>query len=415
MPSMPLTDAAVSIDDIRDAARRLTGHVLRTPAVFSPWLSQRLDAEVYLKLENLQFTGSFKVRGAYIKLASLSPEQRRAGVVAASAGNHAQGVAFHAAKLGIKATIFMPEPTPFTKIGRTEALGATVVLAGADLKQAHAAAMDACEQDGSIYVPPYDDPAIIAGQGTFGLEFLEDVPDLDTLVIPIGGGGLMAGTAIAAKAVKPDIRLIGVQAALYPFMAQAIGTGNDIEPQRGVTVADGIAVEAQGALTQPVIATHVSEIFLADEGALERAIMGLIENQRVVAEGAGAAGVAALLEHADTFKGRTVGVAICGGNIDSRVLSSILLRGLGRAGRLVRLRIEITDLPGTLAKVSGLIGETGGNIVEVTHQRLFHDVPVKRTDLDVVVETVDAQQAATMLTRLNEAGFAARRLDEQAP
>jgi len=406
---------AVTIDDIRGAARQLEGRVVRTPCLASPALSELCGADIVLKLENLQVTGSFKPRGALIKLDSLSDAEKKVGVVAASAGNHAQGVAYHARNLEIPATIYMPEGTPFTKVGRTEALGARVVLSGAGLAEARTAALQQCEAEGQAFIHPYDDERVIAGQGTVGLEFLNDVPDLDMLVVPIGGGGLMAGTAVAAKALKPDIEIIGVEAALYPSMSQALGMGSPAPatPGRGggiggQTIAEGIAVKVPGKLTQPVIAELVSTLVLVDETALEMAVQTYLEVQRIVTEGAGAASLAAVLDNPERFKAKKVGLVVSGGNMDSRLLSSILMRGLVREGRLVRLRIGIIDIPGALSRVSGLIGEQGGNIIEINHQRLFYDIPVKQTEVDVVLETLDAKHVNQIVEALIEAGFPAR-------
>ncbi|NQU61245.1 MAG: threonine ammonia-lyase [Rhodospirillales bacterium] len=398
----------VTIDDIHAAARQLEGKVIRTPAITAVTLSERCGAEIALKLENLQVTGSFKPRGAYIKLAGLTDKEQKAGVIAASAGNHAQGVAYHARNLNIAATIYMPEATPFTKVGRTEALGAKVVLAGEGLAEARDAALKQAEKEGRSFIHPYDDEKIIAGQGTVGLEFLDDFPDLEILVVPIGGGGLMAGTAIAAKAINPGIEVVGVEAALYPSMHQAL-KGNT-PSGKGATIAEGIAVKVPGLLTKPIIAELVSDILLVGEAALENATQVYLEEQKIVTEGAGAASLAAVLENKERFKGKKVGLVVSGGNIDSRLMSSILMRGLVREGRMVRLRIEITDVPGALAKVSGLIGDKGGNIVEVYHQRLFYDVPVKQTEIDIALETLDSQHVQEIMKALEEAGFSVRLL-----
>ncbi len=401
----------VTFEDIQDAARQLEGRVVRTPGLPSVVLSELAGADIVLKLENLQVTGSFKPRGAYIKLASLSAKDRKQGVIAASAGNHAQGVAYHARALGIPATIYMPESTPFSKVGRTEALGAKVVLEGEGLAEAREAALRQGEAEGQPFIHPYDDEKIIAGQGTVGLELLTDYPDLDVLVVPIGGGGLIAGTALAAKALKPDIEVVGVEAALFPSMSQALrGAAPAAAPGGGQTIADGIAVKVPGELTQPIIAEHVGDILLADETALERAVQTYLVEQRLVAEGSGAASLAAVLENRDRFAGKKVGLVVSGGNIDSRLLSTILMRGLIREGRMVRLRVEITDAPGVLSKVSGLIGDCGGNIVEVYHQRLFYDLPVKQAEVDVVLETVDSAHVSEIIDKLENAGFRVRLL-----
>jgi len=398
----------VTIDDIRAAADLIEGRVLRTPSFRSEPLSVISGAHVVLKLENLQYTSSFKPRGALVKLLSLSDGEKKAGVVAASAGNHAQGVAFHAQNLGIPATIYMPVGTPFTKVGRTESMGADVVLEGEGLKEARENAQVFADTNNKIFIHPYDDEKIIAGQGTVGLEMLTDHPDLDCLLLPIGGGGLMAGSAIAAKALKPDIEIIGVEASAYPSMKCAIN--GQADTSGGQTIAEGIAVKVPGELTRPIIEKLISDVLLVEESELENAVQTYIETQRLIVEGAGAATLAALLGNKERFKGRKVGLVVSGGNIDSRLLSSILMRGLVREGRLVRLRIGITDAPGVLAKVTGLIGECGGNIVEVYHQRLFQDIPVKLADVDVVIETLDARHVAQIIAGLENSGFRTRQL-----
>ncbi|NQV98096.1 MAG: threonine ammonia-lyase [Rhodospirillales bacterium] len=397
----------LSIKDIKAAAELINGHVVRTPTLAIPSLSRHLDMQVFAKLENLQTTGAFKVRGAMVKLSRLTEAEKSAGVVAVSAGNHAQGVAYHASRLGIPATIFMPEGTPFTKIGRTEDLGATVVLEGRSLTEAWAAAEQLVADRQLTFIHPFDDPDIIAGQGTVALELLQDQPDLDCLIVPIGGGGLIAGCAIAAKAINPKIKLFGVQSALYPAMAEVLA-GKTPTTDAGATIAEGIAVKRPGMMTRKIIAEHVTDILLVDEIAIESAIQQCLEEMRMVVEGAGAAGLAALSTHSEMFRGQKVGVVVSGGNIDSRMLSSVLMRGLVRGGRLVSFRIKLTDSPGILAKVSGLIGNCGGNIVEVYHQRMFYDVPIKQADLDVVVETLDRDHVQEILTALEKAGFPSR-------
>ncbi len=407
----------VSLADIRAAAAAIAGEVLRTPAVEAPALSKLTGAEIVLKLETLHPTGSFKERGALNKLKSLSPEQRAAGIIAMSAGNHAQGVAYHARRLGIPATIVMPEGTPFTKIERTEAHGARVVLRGAGLSEARRAADALAAEHGLTFVHPYDDAAIIAGQGTIGLELLADHPDLDAIVVPIGGGGLISGIAVAAKALSPAIEIVGVEAALYPSMLNALrgaaGKGA-AKSVGGQTIAEGIAVKEPGKLTKPIVAALVSEILLVEEDALEGAVETLLDVEKLVVEGAGAASLAALLAFPDRLRDRRVGLVLCGGNIDARLLSSILMRGLVRAGRLVRLRTEISDSPGVLAKITRIIGDNGGNIVEIYHQRLFYDVPVKLAEVDVVVETRNAGHVAEIVGALNTAGFPTRLLSSTA-
>jgi threonine dehydratase len=408
----PAQALPVSFADIRTAADAIAGAVLRTPAVAAPALGDGLGAEIVLKLETLHPTGSFKERGALNKLLSLDAAPRRAGVIAMSAGNHAQGLAYHARRLGIPVTIVMPEGTPFTKIEPTESHGATVVVRGAGLAEAKAAADAIAAAQGLTLVHPYDAPRIIAGQGTIALELLADHPQLDTLVVPIGGGGLIAGIAIAAKALKPDIAVIGVETALYPSMMHALG--RCAAPQGGQTLADGIAVKEPGLLTCPVVGALVDEILLADEAALERAVALLLDAEKLVVEGAGAAPLAAVLGHGERFRGRRVGLVLSGGNIDARLLASILQRALVRAGRLVRLRIEISDIPGALSKIAGIIGEQGGNIVEVHHQRLFHDVPVKLAEVDAVIETRNAVHVGELVAALVAAGFPTRLLASSA-
>ncbi len=403
---------SITLEDIKAAASLIEGHVLRTPSFRSEPLSRMLGFDVYLKLENLQYTSSFKPRGALVKLLSLDDATRKAGVVAASAGNHAQGVAFHAQNLGIPATIFMPVGTPFTKIRRTEELGADVVLSGEGLAEAREAATAFAEEHGKHFVHPYDDEKIVTGQGTVGLEMLSDHPDLDVLLIPIGGGGLIAGSAIAAKGLKPDITIIGVEAENYPSMTNAVAGIADTSG--GQTVAEGIAVKVPGDVTRPIIEKLVSEYVLVSEASLEKAIQTYLEAQRLVVEGAGAATLAALMDDPAKYAGKKVGIIVSGGNIDSRLLSSILLRGLVREGRLVRLRIGINDAPGVLAKVCGLIGNSGGNIVEVYHQRMFYDVPVKLADVDVVVETMDGNHVDKIIGKLKESGYPTRCLNNSS-
>src|SRR6185503_17606514 len=400
---------AVSIPEIRDAAGAIAGRVKRTPSVDAPRLAELVGAErIVLKLENQQYTGSFKDRGALVKLLSLTPEERKSGVAAMSAGNHAQGVAYHAKRLGIPATIVMPEGTPFTKIERTRHLGARVLVEGDGFDSAGAFAREMSAREGLVFVHPYDDDRIIAGQGTIGLEMLADDPDLDCLIVPIGGGGLIAGIATAAKALKPGIDILGVEAKLYPSMYNAV---RGLDPASGgSTIAEGIAVKRPGERTKPIIEALVSDILLVGEDTLERAVMQLIELQKVVAEGAGAAGLAAMLAYRERIAGKRVGTVIAGGNIDSRMLAHILLRGLVRDGRMVRLRIEITDQPGALARLAGVIGKAGGNIIEIYHQRMFHDVPVKKADIDAVVETRNAEHVREIVQGLNAIGFPTRLL-----
>ncbi|MGD9614705.1 MAG: threonine ammonia-lyase [Alphaproteobacteria bacterium] len=405
-----MIDLPVTIDDIRRAEAAIAGEIVRTPLVRAATLSEMIGAEVFLKLETVQATGSFKERGALNKLITLGAAERRAGVVAMSAGNHAQGVAYHARRLGIPATIVMPNGTPFTKIDRTEALGARVVLRGDSLVDARRAAESLAAERGLVPVHPYDDPAVIAGQGTIALEMLADAPDLDTLVVPIGGGGLISGIAVAAHCVSPQVEIIGVQSALYPSMYRVLQGIDPGLPSEGTTLAEGIAVKEPGTLTRQIVAELVGAVRLVTERQLEAAIELLIERQKLVVEGAGAAGLAALMAEPERFRGHRVGIVLTGGNIDSRLLASLLMRGLVRGGRLVRLRAELPDLPGVLSRVAGIIGGLGANIVEVHHQRLFHDSSVKRAELDLVVETQNRRHVGAIVDALVAAGFPTRLL-----
>jgi threonine dehydratase len=400
-----LRELSVTIEAIREAAAVFDGAIAHTPTIRAAAISELVGAEVYLKLETLHRTGSFKERGALAKLLTLSPGERRAGVVAMSAGNHAQGVAYHARRLDIPATIVMPEGTPFIKIDRTEAYGAKVLLRGDSLTAAREAADALAREKGLALVHPYDDPAVIAGQGTIALELLADRPDLDMIVVPIGGGGLISGIAVAAKALKPDIEIVGVQSTLYPSMYRLMRGEDPGPPAAAATLAEGIAVKEPGGLTRRIVKALVSDILLVDDVTIERAIEVLLERQKLVVEGAGAAGLAAMLNAPERFRDRRVGLVICGGNIDARLLASILMRGLVREGRLVRLRSELPDIPGALSHLSGVVGKHSGNIVEVHHQRLFHDTSVKRAELDVVVETQNRRHVEVLIAALIAAGF----------
>ncbi len=402
----------VEFADIERAARAIEGEVVRTPFIHSRTLSAITGAELHLKLEAFQFTGSFKERGALVRLLALSEAERGAGVIAMSAGNHAQAVAHHARRLGIDATIVMPSNTPLVKISNTEALGARIVLHGETLGEASAFADRQAAAERRVLVHPYDDERIIAGQGTVALEMFEERPDLDAIVVPIGGGGLIAGCAIAARALNPKAEVIGVQAVLCPSMAAALrGTA---APAAGQTIADGIAVKDPGQLTRAIVAEHVTDIVLASEGAIERAITLIAEIEKVVTEGAGAVPLAAILGEPDRFAGRRVGLVISGGNIDSRILASVLIRGLVRSGRLVRIRVEVSDQPGSLARVTEQVARLGGNIVEVDHERWFYDVPVRLTELDLLIEVRSPDDAERILAGLAEQGFPARRLSDSA-
>jgi threonine dehydratase len=409
-----MNDLPVTIADIRLAAAAIAGAVARTPTIAAPSLSALAGCDIHLKLENLHRTGSFKERGALNKLLTLGPAQRRAGVVAMSAGNHAQGVAYHAQRLGIPAAIVMPEGTPFIKIERTEAFGAAVLLKGDSLAAAREAAQALARDKGLAFIHPYDDPAVIAGQGTIALELLADCPDLDAVVAPIGGGGLISGIAVALKALRPEIEIIGVQSTLYPSMFRLLHGQEPGPPAAAATLAEGIAVKEPGRLTRQIVQALVSDVVLVDDPMVEDAVEILLERQKLIAEGAGATGLAAVLAAPERFAGRRVGVVITGGNIDARLLASILMRGLVREARLVRLRAELPDVPGALSRISGIVGQHSGNIVEVHHQRLFHDTSVKRAELDVVVETQNRRHVEVLIAALNAAGFPTRLLSGAA-
>ena len=393
----------VTLADIEDARRTIAGQVLRTPLLAAPPLSALTGAEVFVKYENLQVTNSFKERGAYVKLASLSADERRCGVIAMSAGNHAQAVAYHARRLGIPATIVMPVTTPFVKVKATEACGAAVVLDGETISEAQARAEAIAAARDLVWVHPYDDPRIIAGQGTIALEMLEEASDLDMLVVPIGGGGLIAGCAIAARTKKPSIEIVGVESALYPSMWNAIHQGN--RPCGGATLAEGIAVKNVGRLTLPVVRELVRDIILVDEPLIERAVNAFLTLQKTMAEGAGAAGLAAMFAEPDRFRGRKVGLILCGGNIDPRILASIMVRELERADRIVSFRLTIPDRPGILGQIATRLGEFGANILSVDHHRLFLDVPAKGAKLDVTMETRDAAHAEEIFSALAADGY----------
>jgi threonine dehydratase len=401
--SPPKHPARVTLADIEAARLTIAGHVLRTPLLAAPPLSALTGASVYVKYENLQVTNSFKERGACVKLAALDSGERRRGVIAMSAGNHAQAVAYHARRLGIPATIVMPVTTPFVKVKATEALGATVVLYGDTLRQARARAEAIAAERDLVWVHPYDDAYIIVGQGTIALEMLEDVPDLEVLVIPIGGGGLIAGNAIAARAKKPSIEIVGVECALYPSMWNAIHSGD--RPCGGATLAEGIAVAEAGKFTLPVVRDLVADIILVDESQIERAVNAFLTLQKTMAEGAGAAGLAAMLAEPKRFAGRKTGLILCGGNIDPRILASIMVRELERDDRIASFRLTIPDRPGILGQIASRLGELGANILGVDHHRLFLDVPAKGAKLDVTVETRDGAHAEQIFRALKDEGY----------
>jgi threonine dehydratase len=402
----------VTLADIERARRTIAGHVLRTPMLPAPKLSELTGAEVFVKYENLQVTNSFKERGAFAKLASLTAAESARGVIAMSAGNHAQAVAYHAARLGVPATIVMPETTPYVKVAATKAHGATVVLEGEGVSEAQARAATIAQEKNLTWVHPYDDPFVIAGQGTIALEMLEDAPDLDVLVIPIGGGGLIAGNAIAACAVKPGIEVIGAEPALYLSMWNAVYGHSD--PIGGPTLAEGIAVKNIGALALPVCRELVAAIVLVGEAHLERAVNAYLTLQKAIAEGAGAAGLAAMLAEPDRFRGRKVGLILCGGNIDPRILASIMVRELEREDRIMSFRLTIPDRPGVLGHIATRLGELGANILEVDHKRLFLDVPAKGARLHVTVETRDRAHSDAILQAFDREGYQPLRLEAGA-
>jgi threonine dehydratase len=396
-----------TIDDIRAAAERIKGAVIRTPMLVSRTLSEIIGAEVWLKFENLQFTAAYKERGALNKLLQLSPEDRACGVIAASAGNHAQAVAYHAKRLGIPAVIVMPEPTPTVKVTQTAGHGAEVVLHGDMFDDAYAHAKELALEKGYVFVHPFDDPQIIAGAGTVGLEMLEDAPDLDAIVVPIGGGGLMSGISIAAHALKPDVEMIGVEAELYPSMKCAIQGVR--MPLGGDTLAEGIAVKQPGELTSRILKQLANDVVLVPERDLERAVAMLAGIEKTVVEGAGAAGLAAMLAHKDRFQGRKIATVLCGGNIDTHLLANVLVRDLVRQGRIARLRVAASDQPGALAAITRKVFEAGANIIEVNHSRIFTRLPAKDTVIEVECEARDPQSIEDVVTRLEAAGFRVER------
>jgi threonine dehydratase len=393
----------VTLRDVEAAAGVLAGLVKRTSLDRSRTLSDITGASLWLKFENLQFTASFKERGALNRLSALSADERRRGVVAASAGNHAQGVAYHAARLSIPATIFVPVGTPTVKIENTRRYGANVIEGGATLEEAATLAMDHGRNEGLIFIHPYDDPLIMAGQGTIALEMLAAMPDLDVLLVPIGGGGLISGMAVAAKALKPGIEIIGVQAALYPSMYNLVK--RQALPMRGDTLAEGIAVKAPGRITAEIVRALVDDIVLVTEPQIEQALCLLITIEKTVTEGAGAAALAAVLADEARFKGRSLGLVLSGGNIDTRLLAGVLTRQLARESRLSQLRFDIADRPGQLAAVLAVLSKCGANIVEVSHQRIFTDLPAKAVHLEVVIETRDRSHLASTIAALKAANL----------
>lgn len=393
----------VTLEDVRAAHARIEDAIVRTPTLHSQTLSALTGATVYLKFENLQFTAAFKERGALNRLLLMGDNALKNGVIAASAGNHAQGLAYHGRRLGVPVTIVMPRPTPTVKVMQTEGHGATVVLHGETFDEAYAHARMLEADQALTFVHPFDEPDIIAGQGTIALEMLADVPEIDMLVIPIGGGGLLSGMAAAAKGLKPDLSVIGVQAELYPSMHNVITGGH--APCEGDTLAEGIAVKYPGELTRRFVAALADDIVLVGERHLEEAVSLLLQIEKTVAEGAGAAGLAALLAHPDRFRGRTVGIVLCGGNIDTRLLANVLLRDLARSGRLARLRIRLQDRPGALFNVARIFDEQRVNIIEIYHQRVFTTLPAKGLITDIECETRDGAHLDGLMKALRDGGY----------
>ena len=404
--------ATVTLSDVQRAAAGLDNQIEATPCKHSRTLSGITGTTLWLKFENLQFTASFKERGAYNKLARLTPAQRERGVIAMSAGNHAQGVAYHARRLDIPATIVMPKNTPFVKVRHTESHGARVLLEGRTLEESAACATRLATADGLTFVHPYDDADVIAGQGTVALEMLDAAPDLDCLLVPVGGGGLVSGMAVAARALKPGIEIIGVEAELYPAVKSALDGIS--RPCGGDTLAEGIAVAGIGRLTLPLVQAHVNDILLVNEASLERAVSLLLNVEKTLVEGAGAAGLAALLQFPERFRGRSVGTVLSGGNMDSRLLAAILTRDLAREGRITRLRIAISDVPGQIARIATIIGRLEANFIDLQHQRIFTPLPARDTYLDITLETRDRGHLEAILRELGADGYQVRVLDAQA-
>jgi threonine dehydratase len=395
----------LDLETIEEAARRLKGRIARTPCVESQLLSELTGCRVHLKFENLQYTASFKERGACNKLLLLTDDERSRGVIAMSAGNHAQGVAYHSHRMGIQAVIVMPRFTPGVKVERTSSFGARVVLHGDTLDQARAHALELADRHGLVFVHPYDDEAVVAGQGTAALEMLEDVPQLDTLLVSVGGGGLMAGMAVAAKALRPDIHMVGVQTVRFPSMYNAVKHAS--LPQGVSTIAEGIAVGSPGKVTQAIIERLVDDILLVDEGDIEQAIVMLLEIEKTLTEGAGAVPLAAILRNRPAFAGKEVGIVLSGGNIDPVLLASIIHRGLVRQGRLARFKVCTRDVPGALATISALVSAPGANIDEVHHQRAFTSLAAQNVEIQLVLQTRDREHIGAVLTALREGGFEA--------
>ncbi len=398
----------LSYPDIQAAAQRLRGHILQTPCVASQTLSDITGAQVFLKFENLQFTASFKERGACNRLQLLTPEEKARGVIAMSAGNHAQGVAYHAQRMGVRAVIVMPRFTPGVKVERTRSFGAQVLLHGDTLEAARQHAYALAASENLTFIHPFDDAAVAAGQGTLALEMLAEQPDLDTLIVSVGGGGLIAGVATAAKALKPNIRVVGVQTQRFPSMLNAV-QGSDL-PIGNATIAEGIAVATAGELTRAVVRERVDELLLVDEGDIEQAVLMLLEIEKTLVEGAGAAGLAALVRHGEKFTGQKVGLILSGGNIDPLLLASIIERGMARSGRLARIQVSARDVPGVLAHITATVAEAGANIEEVHHQRAFTLLAAQNVEIEFVLQTRNQAHVEQVLQALHAQGMEAVRI-----
>ncbi len=404
-----IASKAPTLADIRAAAEQISDVVMRTPFLPAPRLSQLTGADIWVKYENLQATASFKERGALVKLLSLTSKERSRGIIAMSAGNHAQAVAYHAQRLGIPATIVMPRPTPFVKIAATRSFGAEVILEGEFVADCQVVVEETVARTGAVLVHPYDDPHVIAGQGTLGIEIVDDRPDLETVIVPIGGGGLISGIAIAVKTLAPTVQIIGVETEMYPSMWAALR--GETAKVGGETLAEGIAVKNVGKLPLEIVRQHVDDVVLVPESAIEHAVASYLMLQKTMAEGAGAAGLAAVLDDRERFRGRKVGLILAGGNIDPRLAASIMVRQLAREERVVAVRITIRDRPGVLAEIASIIGEAGGNILEVFHHRTMLNVPPKGASVDVTMETHGPDHAAEVIAALAARGHIVEQLD----
>ena len=402
----------IKFDDISNAAKILKTNINNTPTINAKKLGKKLDCDLFLKLECLQLTSSFKARGAFLAIRNANINNPKKGLIAMSAGNHAQAVAYHAQRLGLPATIIMPEQAPFSKVARTKDFGAEVILRGRTLNETTSYVNKLAEEKDLILIHPYDNFDVISGQGTVGMEFINKVVDLDYLLVPIGGGGLISGISIAAKGINPKIKIIGVETRLFPSMYNLRNGTNMV--CAGDTIADGIAVKKPGELTAPIITKNVDDIILVDEISIEKSISSLFEDERIISEGAGATGIAAIKENKNFFKNKKVGTVICGGNIDSRIFAGILNRQLSRDGKIARIRVDITDEPGMLAKIAETISKSGGNIIEIFHQRMFHDVPVKKAKIDAIIEAQNANSISEIIQCLKNNGFSVLQVNESS-